>query len=169
MPVTARLSKAFYDRFGDEIVAELVEWFNLLDSTYRSELRELNEINFARFDAKLEQRIVESEARLERLLAAFIADIERRMVTKDRIAALATKDQIAGLATQEELKQLRAEMRLDIEGAVSDLRKEMLGGFAALGTQLANAKAELMKWSFVFWVGAVLAIAALAGVLRWTS
>ena len=29
------------------------------DATYRSELRELNELNFARFDAKLEQRIAE--------------------------------------------------------------------------------------------------------------
>ena len=26
MPVTARLFKAFYDRFGEEIVTELVEW-----------------------------------------------------------------------------------------------------------------------------------------------
>ncbi len=28
VPVTAKLSKAFYDRFGDDIVAELVEWLN---------------------------------------------------------------------------------------------------------------------------------------------
>lgn len=56
MPVTARLSKAFYDRFGEEVVAELVEWLNMVDATYRSDLREFNELNFARFDAKLEQR-----------------------------------------------------------------------------------------------------------------
>ena len=36
---------------------------------YRSELRELNEINFARFDSRLEQRIVESEAWLPARLA----------------------------------------------------------------------------------------------------
>ena len=30
------------------------EWFNLVDATYRSDLRELNELNFQRFDAKLD-------------------------------------------------------------------------------------------------------------------
>jgi hypothetical protein len=38
--------------------------------------------------------------------------------------------------------------------------------FADLKVNIAEVKAELMKWSFVFWVGAVLAVAALAGVLR---
>lgn len=99
MPVTARLSKAFYDRFGDEIVAELVEWLNLVDATYRSELRAINEINFARFEAHLERRIAElraelrildqkleqkletvaTEASVDRHMAALTTVIERRL------------------------------------------------------------------------------------------
>ena len=59
MPVTVKLSRKFYETFGDEIAAELVEWFNQVDATYRGDLRELNELNFARFDAKLEQRVAE--------------------------------------------------------------------------------------------------------------
>lgn len=39
-------------------------------------------------------------------------------------------------------------------------------GFARLETQIERSRSDLMKWSFVFWVGAVAAIAALAGVLR---
>jgi hypothetical protein len=35
-----------------------------------------------------------------------------------------------------------------------------------LQVAIADSKAELMKWMLVFWVGAVGAIAALAGVLR---
>lgn len=38
--------------------------------------------------------------------------------------------------------------------------------FAALDNKIEQRHAELLKWSFVFWVGAVAAIAALAGVLR---
>ena len=34
MPVTAKLWGKFYERFGDEIANELVEWFNAVDSTY---------------------------------------------------------------------------------------------------------------------------------------
>ena len=40
-------------RTGSIPLASLVEWFNSVDATYRSDLRELNELNFARFDAKV--------------------------------------------------------------------------------------------------------------------
>lgn len=70
MPVTARLSKRFYEVLGEDIANELVEWFNAVDQTYRNELRELNELNFARFDAKLEQRLVELRAVLRTELRA---------------------------------------------------------------------------------------------------
>ena len=67
MPVTAKLSKRFYDVLGEDVANELVDWFNAVDLTYRTDLRELNELNFARFDAKLEQRLAElrAEFRLE--------------------------------------------------------------------------------------------------------
>ena len=45
MPVTARLSRRFYEQFGDEVTNELVEWFNSVDATYRGDLRELNELD----------------------------------------------------------------------------------------------------------------------------
>ncbi len=53
----------------------LVDWFNRVDATYRTELRELNELNFGRFDAKLEAL----ESRLEARMAAFEARIIRWM------------------------------------------------------------------------------------------
>lgn len=43
----------------------------MVDATYRSDLRELNELNFARFDAKLEQRVAELETRLTKRLFGF--------------------------------------------------------------------------------------------------
>lgn len=36
-----------------------MEWFNAVNATYRADLRELNELNFGRFDAKSEQRVSE--------------------------------------------------------------------------------------------------------------
>jgi hypothetical protein len=65
MPVTAKLSRKFYERLGDDVANELVEWFNQVDAAYRSEFRDLFEVHFARFDAKLEQRIAEVKAELE--------------------------------------------------------------------------------------------------------
>ena len=57
MPVTAKFSKRFYDKLGHEVADELVDWLNTVDASYRSEFRELFEVHFGRFDAKLEQRI----------------------------------------------------------------------------------------------------------------
>ena len=71
MPVTAKLSRKFYEKFGDDVANELVEWFNMVDATYRSDLRELNELNFARFDANLEQRLAQLETRLTKRLFGF--------------------------------------------------------------------------------------------------
>ncbi len=53
MPVTAKLSRKFYETFGDDLANEIVEWFNQVDLTYRTELRDLNDKNFARLEAKL--------------------------------------------------------------------------------------------------------------------
>ena len=71
--MTARLSQRFYDRFGEEIANELVDWFNAVDNTNRADLRELNELNFARFDAKLEQRLAQVKSDLVKWMFAFWA------------------------------------------------------------------------------------------------
>ena len=85
MPVTAKLSRKFYEKLGDDVANELVEWFNLVDATYRSDLRELNELNFARFDAKVEQRFAEFEAKLAHLEAR----LEKRLGDQTRFFFLA--------------------------------------------------------------------------------
>jgi hypothetical protein len=79
MPVTAKLSKLFYDRLGEAITNELVDWFNQVDATYRSDLRELNELNFARFDAKLDQRMAELRGDVATLEARLGAKIDSRV------------------------------------------------------------------------------------------
>jgi hypothetical protein len=53
--ITAKLSRKFYERFGEDTANELVDWFNTLDATYRSDLKEVNERSYERFDARLEQ------------------------------------------------------------------------------------------------------------------
>ena len=57
MPVTATLSRAFYERLGDDITNELVNWLNAVDESYRTDLRELNELNYARFEARLDAKL----------------------------------------------------------------------------------------------------------------
>src|SRR3989338_7794329 len=108
MPVTAKLSRQFYERFGDELTNELVEWFNAVDATYQSSLRELNEANFVRFDAKLEQRFAQSDAKGEQRFAQSDAKWEQRFAQADA-----------------KLEQRVAELRGEIHALKAELIKWM--------------------------------------------
>ena len=77
VPVAARLSREFYDAFGDDLANELVEWFNQVDLTYRTEVRELNELNFARFQARLEQEIARLDNRIDKFEFSVDAKLDR--------------------------------------------------------------------------------------------
>lgn len=79
MPVTAKLSRKFYERFGDDLTNELVEWFNQVDATYRSELREANDLSWARFEAKLDQRVAELRAEFHTAMSAMETRLVRWM------------------------------------------------------------------------------------------
>jgi hypothetical protein len=79
MPVTAKLSRAFYDRLGEQVTNELVDWFNLVDATYRNDLRELNEANFQRFRSHLDESVAASEGKLAVRMAALESKLEQRM------------------------------------------------------------------------------------------
>jgi hypothetical protein len=113
MPVTARLSRRFYEALGDDIANELVDWFNAVDLTYRTELRELNDLHWARMDARLEA------------FAAELRAMEARFDGK--------------------LRELEAR---------TDARFDSLQSL--LGRQLAETRADLVKWMFVFWAGTML-------------
>lgn len=79
MLVTAKLSKKFYEKLGDDVANELVDWLNQMDAVYRSEFRDLFELNFAKFDAKLEQRLAEVKAELQTEVRTGLGALESRM------------------------------------------------------------------------------------------
>ena len=110
MPVTAKLSRKFYDRLGDEIATELVDWFNAVDAAYRADLERLNELNFQRFDAKVEQRFAEADAKVERRFAQFEVKWEQRF---------------AGLEVKVEkgFAELRSEFHRELATVRADLTK----------------------------------------------
>ena len=79
MPVTAKLSRKFYERLGDDVAGALVDWFNAVDLTYQTQLKEINELNWERFKATLQAEIAtlrgEFRAGLADLRSEFIATI----------------------------------------------------------------------------------------------
>ena len=139
MPVTAKLSRKFYDTFGDEIANELVEWFNQVDATYRADLLQLNELNFDRFEAKLDQRLAQLETKVERELAQFKAEVDRRFEQLDA-----------------KLGQGITELRSEFKQGIAELRGELRAEFHS---GLAASEAKLIRWMFVFWAGTFVPLA----------
>jgi ABC-type phosphate transport system auxiliary subunit len=137
MPVTARLSKKFYERFGDDIANDLVDWFNQMDATYRADLRQLNELNFARFDAKLEQRTSQLESKLEQRIAQVQSKLEQRV----------------------------SHLESKFEQRVSHLESKLEQRISQLETKMGALRAELIKWMFIFWAGTVIPVVGMVALL----
>ena len=137
MPVTAKLSRRFYETFGDEIANELVEWFNQVDATYRADLLQINELNFSRFDARLEQRTAQIQAKLEQRMTQVEAKLEQRVA---RVEA--------------KLEQRIARVEAKLEQRIARVEAE-------LGQRIAEARADSIKWMFVFWVGTLVLLGGL--------
>jgi len=79
MPEAVKFSQAFYDRLGHPVADEMVQWFNRVDATNRSDLKELNELNFARFEAKLDQRFAEFAQLMDQRYFEFSRAVERQL------------------------------------------------------------------------------------------
>jgi len=133
VPVTAVLSKKFYEKFGEDLTNELVNWFNAVDATYRANLRELNESNFARFDAKVGERLAELRGSLQ----AERAQLETR------------------------LGERLAELRDDLRAEMAQVRKEMSQLETKLADRLGQVKSDLLKWMLTFWVSTLIGLGAL--------
>ena len=130
MPVTAKLSRALYERLGDAVADELVDWFNMVDATYRADLRELNELNFARLDAKLEQRIGE-------LRAAMYAGFARTDARVDKLDA--RMDQI-----KTELDAGLGQMKMELHARMAKLETRLTQRLFAFWVAQAAATAGLV-------------------------
>ena len=60
-----------------------------------------------------------------------------------------------------EFERQNAALRVEVAASIAGVRQDMTASHAALGERIAGVEARLMKWSLVFWTGAVLAIAGL--------
>lgn len=83
MPVTAKLSRKFYDRLGDDIANELVEWFNAVDSSYKSDLKEINELNWHRSRAEFRGELDTRFAAVDVRFADLRGELDTRFATVD--------------------------------------------------------------------------------------
>jgi hypothetical protein len=87
------------------------------------------------------------------------------LALRDRLGENGVRD------LEDHLEQHRQAWRVDVVNAVSERldyrfkecakREDMVHGFARVEKQMANMKVEILRWSFLFWIGQVATIAVL--------
>lgn len=128
MPVTAKLSRKFYEQFGDDLTNELVNWMNQVDAGYRTEFRELFDVNFARFEARLQQGLGELRADLRGELHDDIGSLKQALTTQrsELLQAMA---------------ELKGELRTEIAASRAEtMRWNVILWIGTVGTMIALVK-----------------------------
>jgi hypothetical protein len=152
MPITAVLSRTLHDALGDEAAADLVDWMQQVD-THRVELRERNELSFARIDARFDA----VDARFDAIDARFDAVDARFNARFDAVDARFRESDARIDARFQAADARLSDVRHELRAEIASLRTDMQVGFAGLESKIDSKidrkHAELLKWSFLFWCG----------------
>jgi len=142
MPIRPELARKLHEALGPEAAGQMVDWMHDVDRT-------------ASRDVALRGDVA-----------------ELRHATSAEMATLRHEVQTGFAEVRQEMQTGFAEVRQEMQTGLAEVRQEMRDGdvgvreaIAQLEIRLERRIGDLIKWSFVFWVGAVSAIAMLAGVL----
>ena len=89
MPMTARLAQTLQEKLGSEGAADMITWFDETHRDTRQDLRELIELNFSRFDARMGERMAVLEQKFNERISVLDQKFSERMSgLEQRIAAV---------------------------------------------------------------------------------
>lgn len=71
-----------------------------------------------------------------------------------------------GAALRKDMATLASELRGEMRELRGELRGEIKAESGLLRAEIANVRADILKWSFLFWVGQVAVVTALFLVFR---
>ncbi|HYC52073.1 MAG TPA: hypothetical protein VEB19_13245 [Gemmatimonadaceae bacterium] len=117
-----------------------------------------------------EDFVIWQETGFEGLRAGVRADFQTELKALDdkwaqRITALDDKWNQRITALDDKWNQRIAALDDKLSERIATLDDKLSERLHQVDRRVGEAKADLMRWSFVFWVGAVAAVAVLAGVL----
>jgi Skp family chaperone for outer membrane proteins len=159
VPVTAKLSRKFYEQFGDEIVGELVDWFNSVDATYQTQLREMNELNWERFKATLEGETASLRAELRAEMQSLASELRAEM--QSMASELRAEMHSMESKLRAEMHSMESKLRAEMHSMESRLREEMQTIASQLRVEMHAMRADLLKWMFIYWSGSIITLGGL--------
>jgi hypothetical protein len=186
---TARVPLPLRERLGDEATEGLVL---LLDHARQEWTAEVTSASVERFERRLaeeilgvRQAIAQSEASLARMMTDDDDSLERHI--RDVEASLRQEIKDVEVSLRHDMKELEsslvrriaqgeasllqritegeASLRQRITESEASLRLLIVEGDARVLDALGNMRADVFKWSIAFWMGQVVAITAIMGLM----
>jgi hypothetical protein len=93
------------------------------------------------------------------VIAACTDRFERRLV--EEISGARVQIAQVDASLRRDMAEMGASIRQDIARLGADIRQEM----TSIRQDLASGRVELLKWCFLFWVGQVVAVAGIMGMM----
>jgi hypothetical protein len=147
---------ALRSRLGPEATSDLVDVLDLSQRDARDAL-------IAACTERFERRLVDEISKVRVEMARLGADLRQEMASAR--ADLRQEMATMGADLRQEMATMGANLRQEMATMGADLRQEMATMGAGLRQDIAAGRVELFKWCFLFWVGQVLAIVGLMGVM----
>lgn len=165
-------------RFLDD--RQIEEKADIMDASNERTERRLAEevaglrVQFAQGQVALHQDVTETRATLREEMAQLRADLRGEMAQlradfRGEMAQLRAdfRGEMAelGASLRGEMAELGAGFRGEMAQLGATLREEMARQGAGLRGEMAVGRVEILKWCFIFWIGQVVAISGLVGVM----
>jgi hypothetical protein len=125
VPVTGRLSSKFYERLGDDVTNELADWMNAVDLSYKTQMRDMNDLFWERMTAALKSEM---------------ATLREDMRSDFRANTASFRAEITGAMSTASADQ---------RSVPSKMATDMM----SLRTHVGAMRADLLKWMFIYWCG----------------
>ncbi len=101
---------------------------------------------------RFERRLVEETSGLRIQINRLEATLRQEMTTLEA-------------SLRQEMTTLGASLRLEMSTLGGSLRQEIADLGASLRAEIASGRVEFIKWSFLFWIGQVLAMIGILGIM----
>ena len=144
------------ERLGPEATSALLDLFDLARSEWRNDL-------IAACTDRYERRLAEEIAGVR----VQIAQVEASLRTEIAQTGAGIRQDMAemGAGIRQEMAQMGAQIRQEMAQMGAQIRQEMGDMGTGIRTDMATGRVELLKWCFLFWIGQVVAVSTIVGLM----
>lgn len=161
------VSAPLRERLGPEATGGLLDLFDLARSEWRNDLiaacTDRYERRLAEEIAGVRVQIAQVEASLRTEIAQTGAGIRQEMAQMG--AGIRQEMAEMGAQIRQDMAQMGAQIRQEMGEMGAQIRHEMGEMGSGIRTDMATGRVELFKWCFLFWIGQVVAVSTIVGLM----